>query len=400
MTEPSRPPVRPALVANLLAQISLGLMLMTLCLPSMQEWGALFDAPQADVQLTFSAYVATYGLLQVLYGPLSDRRGRRPILIMGLVLALVGSVLGGLAPDLGTLVLARTIQGAGGAAGMVVGRSMIHDWFEGPQRTRMMAFVGMTMGVIPPTATIVGGSLHVHWGWQANFGVMVVITAVLLAAAWWGLPRVAVAAPAKPFRLGDWIAAHGTLMRTHRFLWSLLILACTTATFYTLLAGAPIVLKSYGVGPDGIGFFIMFGPIAYIVGNFMTTHLAHRVGERRVMNWGQTLSYGAVLLMAALPWLGWRSPLAFALPLVLLGLGHGLLVPPVLSTSISQVPALAGTAAGAVGLLQQWTGALGSYSVGWVEHPDATPLGLLMTVFATGALYAHFRLWYPRRHLG
>jgi len=76
------------------------------------------------------------------------------------------------------------------------------------------------------------------------------------------------------------------------------------------------------------------------------------------------------------------------------------LVPPVLSTSISQVPALAGTAAGAVGLLQQWTGALGSYSVGWVEHPDATPLGLLMTVFATGALYAHFRLWYPRRHLG
>ena len=78
------PRVRPALIANLLGQIAFGLALMTICLPSMQEWGRIFDTDQSGVQLTFSGYVAAYGILQVLYGPLSDRYGRRPVLLLGL----------------------------------------------------------------------------------------------------------------------------------------------------------------------------------------------------------------------------------------------------------------------------------------------------------------------------
>ncbi|MFZ9574905.1 MAG: multidrug effflux MFS transporter [Limnohabitans sp.] len=400
------PRVRPALIANILGQLAFGLAIMTICLPSMQEWGRIFDTDQSGVQLTFSGYVAAYGVLQLVYGPLSDRYGRRPVLLLGVSLALAGSVLGALAPNLTVLTLARVIQGAGGAAGMVVGRSLIHDWFVGSDRTRMMAYVGMAMGVCPPSATILGGYLHVNFGWQANFVLMAALSLLLLMAAWWGLPagrpqgharavsEVSSVSDASRGTTG-WqrmLSSYKQLLRNPSFLMYMVILSCTTSAFYTMLGGAPIVLKSYGVGPDGVGFYIMFGPLSYIVGNFLTSHLVHRLGERRVMMWGQGITFASVVFMVGLSVLGWKAPLAFALPLLFLGLGHGLLVPPALTGSIGLMPALAGSAAGAIGLMQQWVGAVGGYSVGWVSHDDATNLGLLMAVFATTSLVAQRRL--------
>ena len=149
---------RSLLVAYLLAQLAFGLVAMTICIPSMQEWGAIFGASQGTVQLTFSGYVVANGGLQLLYGPLSDRLGRRLMLLIGLALACVGSVLAAFAPDLDVLIAARVLQGAGGAAGMAVGRAMVQDLFQGPERTRVMAYIGMAMGLCPPLATIIGGA--------------------------------------------------------------------------------------------------------------------------------------------------------------------------------------------------------------------------------------------------
>ena len=157
------------LIANLIAQLAFGLLAMTICLPSMQEWSALFGSSQAAVQLTFSGFVVAYGVLQLVYGPLSDRWGRKRVLLLGLAVGCAGSVMAALAPDLNTLIAARVLQGAGCAAGMVVGRALVQDLFQGPQRTRVMAYVGMAMGLVPPVATVVGGQLHVWVGWQANF---------------------------------------------------------------------------------------------------------------------------------------------------------------------------------------------------------------------------------------
>jgi DHA1 family bicyclomycin/chloramphenicol resistance-like MFS transporter len=397
MTDSSDPPrVRPALIANLLGQIAFGLVVMTICLPSMQEWSRIFDTDQAGVQLTFSGYVATYGVLQLIYGPMSDRFGRRYVLVVGLLLALVGSVLGALANDLTLLTLARVVQGMGGAAGMVVGRSMVHDLFTGNNRTRMMAYIGMTLGVCPPSATIIGGFLHVQVGWQANFVLAAVLALFLLAAAWWGLPTNATQAhashamvPKTPSHvLRDMLSAYRQLVCERSFMMYLLVLSTTTATFYTVLGGAPIVLKSYGVGPDGVGWYVMFGPLSYIAGNFMTSRLIHIQGEKRVMVVGQTLSMCSGMAMVLLSVLGWHAPMAFALPLLLLGFGHGLLVPPALAGSIGILPALAGSAAGAIGLMQQWTGAFGGYSVGWFTHENATNLGFLMMAFTSISLGA------------
>lgn len=382
----------PWLIANLLAQISFGLLAMTLCLPSMQEWGGIFSTHQADVQLTFSGYVVAYGALQLVYGPLSDRHGRKPILILGLVVAGLASVMAALATDITQLTAARVLQGAGSAASMVVGRSMVQDLFAGPQRTRVMAYIGMAMGMCPPLATLIGGQIHVRLGWQTNFVVLAVLALLLLVAAWLGLPRVAKPPPADGHWLLAMFSAYARLLREPRFLLYVAILAATTATFYAFLAGAPIVLKGYGIGPDGIGWFIMAVPVSYILGNFMTSRLIAQAGESRVMAWGQALTLGGLVVMLALGLFGAQTALAVALPMLLLGLGHGLLNPPALAGTVSVLPALAGSAAAVAGLMQQLTGATGGYLVGLVPHHGAVNLGWMMLAFALIGATAQFFL--------
>lgn len=361
---------------------------MTICLPSMQEWGAIFGADQAAVQLTFSGYVMAYGFLQLLYGPLSDRLGRKKILLAGLSLAGLGSVLAALAPGIATLTAARVLQGAGSAAGMVVGRAMVQDLYQGPQRTRVMAFVGMAMGLCPPAATILGGQLHVRLGWQANFWVIALLAVVLWVAAWRGLPDHQKPAGVQPHWLTAMGASYARLGREPAFILYVLILAMTTGTFYVFLAGAPIVLGSYGVGPDHIGYYIMCIPLAYIMGNWITSRLAHRTGDHAMMFMGQACTLLGIALMLGLGLAGVNTPLAFSLPLILLGIGHGLLVPPTLTGTVSLVPALAGSAAAVAGLMQQLMGAAGGYTVGLVPHHGAVNLGWLMIGFALCATVA------------
>lgn len=380
------------LITNLLAQIAFGLLAMTICLPSMQEWGAIFHASQAAVQLTFSAYVVAYGAFQLVYGPLSDRHGRKQVLMVGLCLAGAGSLLAALAPGLPSLTAARFLQGAGSAATMVVGRSMVQDQFDGPERTRVMAYIGMALGLCPPLATVIGGQLHVRLGWQANFLLMAALALMLLVAAWRGLPNSATRPRLATHWLADMASAYARLARTPGFLPYVAVLALSTATFYAFLAGAPIVLRSYGVGPDGVGWYIMWVPIAYIGGNFLTSHWVRQYGERRMMAMGQLCAVGSLVLLLALGLSGQDSPLAFTLPLVLLGLGHGLLVPPSLSGTVGLIPALAGSAAAVAGLVQQLMGAVGAYTVGLVPQHGSVNLAWLMLGFTLAALAAQWQL--------
>ena len=378
---------RSLLVGYLLAQLAFGLVAMTICIPSMQQWGAIFGADQGKVQLTFSGYVIANGGLQLLYGPLSDRLGRRLMLLIGLALAFAGSLLAAFAPSLDVLIAARVLQGAGGAAGMAVGRAMVQDLFQGPERTRVMAYIGMAMGLCPPLATIIGGQMHVRFGWQSNFQFLAAAALLLLMVGWRCLPAHRPVASPGTHWLGALLDSYGRLAREPAFLSYVVILAMTTATFYAFLGGAPIVLGSYGVGPDGIGYYIMCIPLSYIVGNYCASRVVRRLGERRMMMIGQGFTIGGLLLMLGLGIAGVNTPMALALPLVILGIGHGLLVPAALAGTVGLIPALAGAAAAVAGLMQQLTGAASGYIVGIVDHQGAVNLGWVMLAFAgCGAL--------------
>jgi MFS transporter, DHA1 family, multidrug resistance protein len=371
---------------------------MTICLPSMQEWPAIFGASQAEVQLTFSGYVAVFGGMQLVYGPVSDRIGRKPVLMTGLVLACIGSLLAAFASDLPTLIFARVVQGAGGSAGVVIGRALVQDLFAARDRTRVMALIGMTMGVMPPLATVVGGLLHARLGWQANFLVIAGLALILLLAAWRGFPDI------KPqsARTREWrelYRGYARLAHEPAYLLYVVVLAATTATFYTFLSGAPIVLASYGVPPERMGWYIMCPPLAYVFGNLLTTRLIRRMGDRSITLFGQIATVSGIALVLVLGFAGVHTPLALSLPLLILGLGHGMIVPATLAGTVGLVPALAGSAAAVAGLMQQWSGATGGFLVGLVPHHGPVNLALMMMGWALCGFAAQIVLhrFFPRR---
>lgn len=389
------PPFRLPLM---IALVAYGLVAMTICIPSMQEWGAIFDVTQAEVQLSFSGFVVLYGLAQLVYGPLSDRHGRRAVALAGMVLAVLGALAAAAAQNIGTLIAARMLQGAGAAAGMVVGRALVQDSFSGAARTRAMAYIGMALGLCPPLATMIGGQLHVRLGWAANFIFVALLGLALIALLWREMPKTqphgndAARAPGSSPIAASMFQAYGQLARTPRFLATVLMVACTTAAFYAFLAGAPIVLKNYGIGPDRIGFIVMCVPLPYIMGNFATTRLAHRLGEQRLLVLGHVLTLIGVLSLVGLAAAGVRSVAALVLPLMVVGLGHGFLAPTGLAITVSLAPGLAGAAAGVAGSAQQWVGALGAFGVGLVTHDGALQLGALMLGWSLFALAAYARV--------
>jgi DHA1 family bicyclomycin/chloramphenicol resistance-like MFS transporter len=251
----------------------------------------------------------------------------------------------------------------------------------------------MTMGVCPPLSTLVGGQLHVRLGWQANFVVMAVLGALLLVAGWRGLPSRKPHASARAQGWRELLTGYGRLLREPAFLLYVAVLASTTATFYTFLGGAPIVLKAYGVTPEHIGWYIMCIPVAYIFGNLWTSRLVHRSSDRRIMALGQGWTLTGLLLVLLLGLAGAQTPLALALPLVLLGVGHGLLAPPTLAGTVGLLPALAGSAAAVGGLMQQMSGAFGSFVVGVVPHEGQVSLALLMLAWAVTGLLSQLVLF-------
>lgn len=385
------------IITNLLCAIGFGLVAMTICLPSMPEWEGVFGVSQASVQLTFSAYVVAFGVAQVIYGPLSDRYGRRNLLLFGFALAAAGSLAAAAASGLTALTLARFVQGTGAAAGMVLGRAMVQDYFSGAERSRVMAYIGMAMGLCAPIATVFGGQVHVHFGWRANFVVIALLAAVFFLATIYVLPADSRTNAIRAHWLREMIDAYSSLARVPEFLAYVAILSLSTGSFYIYIAGAPSVFAHYGVGPGRVGFFIMFVPLSYIAGSFLTSRLIRRFADAELMLAGHCVSLTGLTILFVLAVIDVPSPFAVAGPLILLGIGQGLLMPSTLAGTVSVVPALAGAAAGAAGLAQQLCGAFGGYVIGLFEHNGAVKLGVVMLTFMLSAFAAQLYLRRMRR---
>ena len=357
----------------------------------MPSWVNTFDEPLSRVQLTFASFLVGYALTQLIYGPLSDSYGRRRVLILGLCLGISGSIGAALAQTLDALIAARALQGAGVCAGMVIGRAMIQDMFTGPERTRVLAMVGVISGCCPPLATLAGGHLHELFGWRAPFVAITVVAVVMATAAILWLPGDVRGAKRGERSLAAMVMSYGHLFRDRQFLAYCMVLAFTVAGFYVFLAAMPSVLDAYGVSPSRMGWYILMVPASYIVGNALTARIASVVSARFLMVVGQWLTLSSVVIVLALAAYGLHHPLAVSVPLMLLGIGHGLLVPPTLAGAVGSIPALAGAAAALAGMLQQSFGAAASYITGFVDQTNALGMGALMVLFGVLASMAQ---WY------
>ncbi len=374
-----------ALVAVLVLATALGPFAMQVFLPALPAIQAQFATSAATAQLAFSLSAFSIAIATLFYGPLSDRFGRRPALVGGLIVYLAGSLLCAAAPSVGTLIVGRIVQAAGGCAGLVLSRAIIRDLFSLDRSATVLAYVTMAMVAAPMVAPVLGGLLTDHAGWRAVFLAGAALGVAILAAVLVGLPETARRTEAPPSR--NPLKGFGPLLRSPQFMGYALQGAFSIAVFYAFLAAAPFLMLTVLRRPAseyGLMFVMISG--AFMVGNFVAGRYSARFGGDRMVLLGSVGSVCATLTTLALVLSGYWNPWAMFVPTSVGALAQGVSLPNTQAAFVSVFPLAAGTASGLGGFLQMGLAALVAQVVGSIQNGTPYPMAIGMALCAVAAL--------------
>jgi DHA1 family bicyclomycin/chloramphenicol resistance-like MFS transporter len=368
----------------LVAISAIGPLALNIFIPSMPGLQETFGISYGMAQLTLTLYLVGMAGSQLLYGPLSDRYGRRPMLLMGLTLFVAASAAAAAAPSIDILIAARLIQAIGGSSGIVLARAMVRDIHTREKSASVIAYITMAFVVAPMVAPAIGGSLDEIAGWRASFWLLAGVGSVILATAWRFLPEThhQRSRSAGQFNL---MTGARHLFGLRRFRGYALTLAFGSAVFFAFLGGAPhVMVDVLGRTPLEYGLWFVLISIGYMTGNFLSGRYTEHIGIDRLMliGTGLTLAGGLLCLVTAL--VGLLSPVTLFLPMALAALGNGFTIPNGTAGAISVDPRLTGAAAGWSGFAQMACGAAASQLVGSLQ--DAWPVALFWFMAAASVL--------------
>jgi len=368
-----------------------------LYLASLPSMAVDFGVAPAAVQHTLSLFVIGFGSAQLISGPLSDRWGRRPVLIGGLTLYLLSSIACAFAPGLGWLVAARFAQAIGCCTGVVVARAVMRDAYSPDEGARVLARASSLLAVAPIFGPVLGGYLQVSFGWRAAFVALALAGLVVWIAA---LARME-----ESNRKPNPAAMHlGTLLRGYLAVWKTpafwayaLPGALSYASIFAFISGTPFILiRVLGVATEHYGFYFALGVLGYLTGTLLCRRLLARVGLQRALLAGTAIGLAGGLGFLLLVLAGARSvALVVAAQFVVMA-AHGINFPCAQSGSIAPFPEKAGAAAGLFGFISM----LGAFFTGiWVgSSHDGTlqPLAWISATVAVG-LFLSARI-FPGHH--
>jgi DHA1 family bicyclomycin/chloramphenicol resistance-like MFS transporter len=384
----------PPHLVTLVLIAGLAALTLNVFLPSLPGMAQSFGVDYAVMQLSVSAYLAVSAGLQLLIGPISDRYGRRKVMLGVLVLFLLGTVGTIFAPTAGWFLAFRMVQ-AVIATGFVLSRAIVRDMVPGPQAASMIGYLTMGMSLVPMVGPIIGGALDEAIGWQANFVLVFGVGVVVTALVWKDLGETT-----RPggTAFKEQLRQYPVLLTSRRFWGYCLSAALASGLFFAYLGGAPYVgTEVFHLSPSKVGYYFALPAFGYAIGNFLSGRYSMRVGMDRMVLAGTlaaTLALGCVLLIDLA---GHSSPLLFFGFVGVTGLGNGLALPSANAGMMSVRPELAGTASGLGATLTVGGGAGLAALAGALLRPGsgATPLILLM--LASSALSIAAILWVIRR---
>ncbi|MDO5612852.1 MAG: multidrug effflux MFS transporter [Paracoccus sp. (in: a-proteobacteria)] len=372
---------------TLVAMAGLGALATNIFLPSLPHMAQDFGTDYATIQLSVSGYLATSAVLQLMIGPISDRFGRRPVMIGALLIFLLATCGALMATNIWLFLLFRMAQ-AVSAAGMVLSRAVIRDLSGPDQAASRLGYVTMGMSVVPMMAPALGGILEESIGWHGSFAVMLGAGVIVLILVWTDLSETA---QGGGIPLRQQMAGYPVLARSVRF-WGYALAATTSSgAFFAYLGGAPFVGQEiYGLTPGQLGWWFGAPSVGYFLGNYISGRWSVRFGINLMVLAGSIIVAAALLVGLALDLWGLRTPLAFFGPVVVMGLGNGLVLPSANAGMMSVRPELAGTASGLGGAMAIAGGAfLAALAARMLDkEAGAAPLLTIMVASALGTIVA------------
>ncbi len=368
---------------------SIGTFGLHVLLPALPAIADALQVPAAAAQLLISLSLLAIALGNLVIAPLSDRFGRRPVVLASLSIFVAASLAAILAPSLELLVLARVIQAFGGGAAMSVMRATILDHF-GPQRAASaLAATATAILVAPMLAPTLGGLASEWLGWRAVFALSGLLGAMVLLFATRNLRETRPADPSAGPSLRFW-ASYRRLLGSRAYRSHLVFGSCMVGMIYTFVTGAPYVaIDVLGVSPASFGAMLFFPALASFAGFLAAARITHRIGGPRMMRGGVVIAFVGAGSMAVFALAGIWHPLTLFVPGMLLGFANAIAAPSSTIGAISRDPAIAGAASGLLGFIQLLTAATATQVVAALTEHSPVPLAIVVLVLCLVALMAH-----------
>jgi MFS transporter, DHA1 family, multidrug resistance protein len=368
----------------LVAMTAIGPMALNILTPAVPGLVATFGTDPASVQLTLSLYLFGLAASQLVMGPLSDRFGRRPVVLAGLTLATASSVAALAATSIEALIVARIIQAIGASTGVVVGRAIIRDLYDRDRAAAMIGWVTTATVVAPMLAPMIGGFLDTALGWEAIFAFVALVSAATLIGAVLALPETQAAAMSGG--IVRFLTEARLLVATPLFCGYALCVAANSAMFFVYVGGAPhVVVTMMGQSSAVYGVWFAASSLGYMAGNFIAAQRSAVFGVDRMIWWGTLIAFVAVVIECVLVLtVPDGGPAIIFVPQIVISIGSGFLMPNALAGAVSARPQAAGTASGFTGFLQMGLGALSAQLVSHLLDGAASALPMVLVILGFG----------------
>ena len=366
--------VRPPPLLLLVGLVAFGPLSTDLYLPSLPDMTRVFATDVSHVQLTLSVFLVGLALAQLIYGPLSDRFGRRPILLGGTMIYVVSVFLCLIAPTVQWLIFGRFFQAVGACSGGVVSRAIVRDVYPPSQAARVLSLMATAMALAPAVAPLIGGLLHATFGWRANFVVMMLFGVGLLIAGWRLLDETIAEPNLVALRPMTMVETYALLLGNRHFMGHTATLSLCFAAMFAFISGASfVVIDVLGGSPLQFGLCFAFVVIGYMCGSFSSARLSQKVDLERLIRFGVLAGALGAILMIGLALAKVQTIPAVVGPIAVCFFGAGLTLPNSTAAAIMPHGRIAGSASALLGFLQMSCGAVTGWVVGRLHDGTTLP---------------------------
>lgn len=385
-----------ALTALLAGLTAIGPLTTDMYLPSLPDITRTLSASTAQGQFTISAYLFGFAVGQIFYGPVSDRHGRKIVLMSALLLYGLATLACALSTSIEMLIVARAAQGIGGSGGIVLARAIVRDLYSGSRAGRELSLIASVMALAPVLAPVVGGILQTGFGWRSVFVTLLILGVAGAGAVWLLLPETLARRADEPFSLRSMFASFAVVARSPVYLAYLGLGAFSFAGLFAWISGASFVLQNlYGLAPFDFGIAFALGSVGYMTGAGLSARLVTRLGLDGLIGLGAcACALGGLAMVAAVAF-GLTSAVSLVLPVAIYLAGLGMVLSQSIAGALTPFPERAGAASSLFGVMQQIVAALCGAAVGALLGQTAWPLALGVAAMGMATLVT----WISTRRL-